>query len=177
MVDAAKPSETTQKGVRFFVGLAIVMIGYSTALIGCLAFFKIPLLITTGMMLGGLLVATILAKFVDHNLAFPAASRVYSLTNLIGSLLIVAIMVAFANSNWKTWYIHPAGFQGIWLVLVGAGFHSYAIQKCFTRGARISEMQMTDYDEKEASNPYAPPMRQQTRTNKAMDTKGSVTAL
>ena len=121
--DVSLPSDATPIGVRFLFGLAMVVIGYTTALIGCILFFKIPLTLTIVMMLSGIVLATFLPTCVDRRLAFTQSSRTFITTNMFGLFLIVAIMVAFANSNWMTWYIHPLGFQSTWLVLVTAYFH------------------------------------------------------
>ena len=174
MVDATLA--TTQKGMRFFLGLAILTIGYTTALIGFLTFFKIPLLLTCGMTVGGLL-ATTLGKVFDHALAFPPLNSRYRILTLFGSLPVAAIMVAFANSNWMSWYIHPAGFQGVWIVTAAAAFHFSAIRKYFVTQAYIGDIPMSDFDANQASNPYAPPMHVEDRTNNGMDTKGSIDGL
>ena len=152
------------KGIRFYFGVAILLFGYTTALLGSIAFFKIPLSLTCALMLGGIF-ATFLPVLFDRRLAFVLSSRTYIATNLIGSMLIVAIMIACANSNWKNWYIHPAGFQSTWLFLVAAFFHCRGILNQFPSTSVTAEISKTDYDESQKNNPYSPPMQSESRAN------------
>ena len=159
----------TPKSLRYFVGLLVVVVGYSTALAGCLAFFKIPLFLSGAMFIGGLLIAMLLPSWLDRRLAFAQTSRAFVALNLFGSLLICAIMLLFANSNWKTWYFHPAGFQSAWLVLVAAFFHVKGIRQQAGWKSRKIEILTSEYNEAQASNPYAPPMQARPLTNNPMD--------
>ena len=166
MVNAQMPTGATPQGVRFFLGLAIVVFGYATALIGCVAFFKIPLVLTIGMMFAGL-AAIFLPSWIDGRLAFAQTSRAHSATYVIGLLMILALEVAFANSNWMTWYLHPAGYQSTWLFLVAAFFHCRSILRHFPPENRSAEVPIAGYDENQIDNPYSPPMRSQPDTKQS----------
>ena len=116
-------------------------------------------------MLGGLIVATTIPIWLDSRLAFQQSGRAIVTTNVIGTLLIAGVMVVFANSNWKSWYIHPAGFQSTWLVVVSAFFHIAGIKQLFDARINGNEIPIYEYDENQASNPYAPPMRSKPSTD------------
>ncbi len=163
MQDTA-PLDPMPRGLRFYFGVSILSVGYATALFGSIAFFKIPLFLTCVIMFGGI-IATFLPVLFDRRLAFFSSSRAYTATNLIGSFLIIAIMVASANTNWRTWYIHPAGFQSTWILLVAAFFHCRSIRKHFPSTNPPAENPITDYDESQKDNPYSAPMRSQSRAN------------
>ena len=163
------PTDATPKNARYFVGLLVVVVGYSTALAGCLAFFKIPLSISGAMFLVGLLTAMLLPRWLDRRLALRQSNRAFVAMNLLGSLLIVCVMLLFANSNWKTWYFHPAGFQSAWLVLVSAFFHCKGIRQQSGWKSPKIEILTSEYNEAQASNPYAPPMQARPMTNNPTD--------
>jgi hypothetical protein len=150
-------------GVRFVIGMAILSSGYLTAFVGTVAFFKIPLVWTVLMMFCGLLVGTVVPKWFDQRLAFPSSSRTLHTVNFIGVVLIGATMVCFANSNWKTWSVHPAGFHSIWFTLVCIGCHLHSVHRNFALNKLAPECHVSDYEEAQASNPYAPPMHPENR--------------
>ncbi len=129
MHERSAPPDANHLGAGYFVGLTIAVISYGVALVGCLAFFKIPLALTVGMMSGGLLIAMLLPKILDRRLAFANTSRAYRFVSILGVLVIASIMGVCANSNWMTWHFHPAGFQSTWFVLVTSFFHFREIQK------------------------------------------------
>ena len=156
-IDPTQPVLAPPKGVRFYIGLAIVFIGYTTALFGSIAFFKIPLVQTIGLMLVGA-TATLLPTWIDRRLGFPNVGRAYTTTNVVGSFLIIAILAAFASSNWTKWYIHPAGFQTTWIFSVAAFFHFRNILTLFPSKNCHYEVPITD-DESQKDNPYEPPLR------------------
>jgi hypothetical protein len=111
------------------------------------------------MMLGGTLVSFYIPKLIDRRFAAAAYSRLYKITNVAGSLALVGLMMLFVDSDWRRWYIHPAGFQSIWFVLTAAVFHIDAVRRRISSLQPIPEIELADYDEKQADNPYAPPMR------------------
>ena len=168
MTDASTSADTSPRRIAFFLGTAIVIAGYAMALVGSLGFFKIPLLFTFALLVGGICLATLLPKKLDCRLAFTQTSRTYKIVNIGGSILIAGFMVLFADANWKTWYIHPAGFQTIWFTLVAASFHFYDISSQFNHNPQLSDAGVSEFDETQMDNPYAPPMRYEDRTNKAM---------
>jgi hypothetical protein len=178
MLDPSVPSDATPNDSGYFVGLVIAVFGYVTALTGCLAFFKIPLALTFGMLLGGFLIALLLPRWLDRRLAFTQSSRVFLATILGGQALIVALLILFANPNWKTktGYIHPAGFPCSWCVLVAATFHCVSIIQQTGWKNRNTDNPITDYNIDQESNPYAPPKHSQLRTNNPMDRSGGSAA-
>ncbi len=169
MIEAEIDVKANANGTLFVVGLVVSCVGYSAALIGCIAFFKIPLAWTFRLMLCGLIVATTIPKGLDRRLAFPTIGRAFFTTNFIGTLLIAGVMVLFANSNWKSWYVHPAGFQSTWLVVVSAFFHMDGIIRSSDARKLINEIHIYEYDENQATNPYAPPMRSKQSMDKQSD--------
>ena len=172
MPNAFLPFDVTANRKRYFFGLAIVAIGYTTALIGCLFSLRIPMALTSGMMVCGLLAATLLPGWIAPRLGIKGLSRAFFPTYLIGTLSIAAILAMFADYDWKTWYFHPTGFQSIWIVLVIAFFHLSGILKNFGMKNHYSDIAVSEYNENQTKNPYSPPMRPQLRTNNPEDRSG-----
>ena len=176
MHDNCVPADASQLGARYFVGVTIAVISYGIALVGCLAFFKIPLALTVGMMSGGLFIAMLLPRILDRRLALKNTSRAYSLVSIVGVLVISSIMGVCANSNWMTWHVHPAGFQGIWFVFVTSFFHFREILYQSRLQNRKIELVLSDYDENQLQNPYATPMQSGPKTNNPTDRSGGAAA-
>ena len=176
MSDAFVPFDTTKDGKRYFVGLLVVAIGYIVALTSSLATFRIPIALSSGMALIGLLAAILLSGWISPRLAVKQYSRAFFPTFVIGTLLIAAILRLFADSDWKTWYIHPAGFQSTWIVLVIAFFHLGRVFKSPGSRKLNLEISVSEYNKDQAQNPYAPPMRHELQMNKPMDRSGGSAA-
>ena len=145
--------------LRFAAASLLLVTGYAVSLVGSIAFFKIPLLATFAMMLGGTLVSYYIPKLIDRRFAVATPGRIYKITIVAGSLALVGLMLLFAKSDWRRWYIHPAGFQSIWFYLNAAVFHIDAVRRRISSLQPNPEIELADYDEKQANNPYAPPMR------------------
>lgn len=86
-----------------------------------------------------------------------------------GILLILAFMVWFADSNWKTWRVHPAGFQMTWIVSLAAFFHFREVLKRLRMHKSTTEIPLSEYDENQSQNPYAPPMQPRPLLDNPMD--------
>ncbi len=115
---------------RFASALSLLITGYVSALIGGIAFFKIPLVLTFGMVLVGTFASYYLPRLVDKRFSYGQVTRVSRIVGLLGSLTIAALMVLFADSDWSRWYVHPAGFHLTWIVFVTMFFHIATIRSC-----------------------------------------------
>ncbi len=176
MLDGFSPFDTTKNGKRYFVGLSVVVVGYAVALTGSLASFRIPIALSSGMTLLGLLSAMFLSGWIAPRLAIERFGRAFIPAFVIGTLVIAAMLAMFARSDWTTWYLHPTGFQSAWIVLVVAYFHFVGIFKRPGMNNLNSENSVTEYNEDQVRNPYAPPMSPELGTNNPMDRSGGPTA-
>lgn len=144
---------------RFVSALSLLLTGYVSALIGGIAFFKIPLVLTFGMVLVGVFASYYLPTLIDKRFSFAQVTRVFTIVGLLGSLTITALMILFAGSDWSRWYVHPAGFHITWFVLVTMFFHIATIRSRMISENPLPEIVPVDYDAEQNQNPYAPPMK------------------
>ncbi len=107
-----------RKSTWFAVGRSVIGVGYSTALIGCLTFYKV--FWSLGLIVGGLLAATTFPKWMDRRLAFPRLVQRLFLTNVLGTIVIAGVMVLSAkldleSLNLPPWHFNRPGAS--WLLL------------------------------------------------------------
>ena len=176
MLDASQSSDPFQKNAGYYVGLAIVVLGYAIALIGCPLLKNLPsgnsgfhrMWLLGGLMVqSGILCAMILPARLDRRLGFAPPIRVFSATMVLCPLMVTLAMVLFANMKWTSWSNYLIFDLLTWIVLTAA-FHCAAIVHQSRGRKRMIETPVCDFDADQRTNPYAPPMQSQPRTNNAI---------
>ncbi len=152
-----------RKSTWFVLGLVLIGVGYLTALIGCLTFYKV--FWSLGLIVGGLFAATTFPKWMDRRLAFPKTGPAFVSTNVLGTIVIAGVMVLSAKLDLESLNLPPMALQSSWCVLVAAFFHLNVVVKESVPRTSRTGLPNFDYDEKQKSNPYAPSMR----TERSMD--------
>jgi len=163
------PETKSTTSLRCVAGIAILALGYTTALIGGIAYTKSPLLAMT-IPIGGILVAMILPGKIDHRLTLRGSKiSLAVILAMVGilSLVSVAFIFWFPSANWKTKYFRfsPGRFQIVCVTVVAAYIHFLGILGHSGRKRRNTDIPIADYDEAQESNPYSPPMQAKHKTN------------
>ena len=179
LVPSSAETESTT-GLRYFAGIAILALGYTTALIGGITYTNSHLLAMT-IPIGGILVAMILPGKIDYRLTLRGSKNSSAvILAMVGILSLVSVAFIFwcPSVNWKTKHFRfsPGRFQIVCVTVVAAYIHCLGILGHLRRKRRNTDIPVTDYDEALESNPYSPPMQTKHRTNNPMGRSGGSAA-
>ncbi len=162
------PEPESKPVLRVAIASSVLAFGYAVSLVGGIMTFKVPLLATLALLLAGTQIANWLPKRIDRRFETGESTFLYKFSMFGGSLAICFLMMLFADSDWARWYVHPAGFQPVWFLLVSATFHIDAVRRRLFSARPVYQIDLADYDPRQDRNPYAPPMKTLDRTNNAL---------
>jgi hypothetical protein len=100
--------------------IGVIASGYLVAFFGALSTWSIPLLASLLALVGGLTVASLLAR---GNCAAPRMGWRTFAVWIAGSAVILGILFLIGEEKVRHWTPHPAGYQIAWFVCLSAFRH------------------------------------------------------